>query len=172
MSTLSASYGRKLDGVLGYSFLTDKIVLIDYGHRTLGILDRPGDATPSLRQCRERWSVALRCIHRRQHSVDPEFPLRRGHGAHQPRYWFEWRHCALSRSARSCRVSRAALAEKGEASFTGARGKGKSKVYVLGVPVGFGPFHTAAGHDRELCAAARARPNTHLAKLATNSSRR
>ena len=30
MSALSARYGRPLDGVLGYSFLTDKIVLIDY----------------------------------------------------------------------------------------------------------------------------------------------
>jgi hypothetical protein len=29
MTGLSAHYGRKLDGILGYSFLADKIVLID-----------------------------------------------------------------------------------------------------------------------------------------------
>lgn len=30
MSKLSTQYGRKLDGVLGYSFLVDKAVLVDY----------------------------------------------------------------------------------------------------------------------------------------------
>src|ERR1700710_166279 len=35
MSTLSARYGRSLDGVLGYSFLSSRIVLIDYPHSTL-----------------------------------------------------------------------------------------------------------------------------------------
>ncbi len=32
---LSAGYGRTLDGVLGYSFLTDKVVLIDYANNVL-----------------------------------------------------------------------------------------------------------------------------------------
>jgi hypothetical protein len=45
-AVISAHYGRKLDGILGYSCLSDKIVLIDYPHQTLGILDHTNDAAP------------------------------------------------------------------------------------------------------------------------------
>jgi len=40
LSALSAKYGRRLDAVIGYSFLRDKIILIDYPGRTLLLLDR------------------------------------------------------------------------------------------------------------------------------------
>ena len=144
MSTLSASYGRKLDGVLGYSFLTDKIVLIDYGHRTLGILDRPADATPTVRQCRKRWSVALRGFTDDNIPLIPDFRL----GAATAPISLDTGSnggIALYQGALDLPGVRAALAEKGETSFTGARGKGKSKVYALGLPVGFGPFTLPAG---------------------------
>jgi hypothetical protein len=45
-AVISAHYGRKLDGIFGYSCLSDKIVLIDYPHQTLGILDHTNDAAP------------------------------------------------------------------------------------------------------------------------------
>ena len=51
---LSAHYGRKLDGMLGFSFVKDKIVLIDYPAHTLSLLDRVGDAAPLARACRTR----------------------------------------------------------------------------------------------------------------------
>jgi len=151
MSTLSASYGRKLDGVLGYSFLTDKIVLIDYAHRTLGILDRPADATPAVRQCRKRWNVALRGFTDDNIPLIPDFrlgtataPISLDTGSNGG--------IALYQGALDLPGVRAALTEKGETSFTGARGKGKSKVYVLGVPVGFGPFTLPAGQTVSLYA--------------------
>ena len=40
MSTLSVRYGRKLDGILGYSFLNTRIVLIDYPNSRLSIRSR------------------------------------------------------------------------------------------------------------------------------------
>jgi hypothetical protein len=46
MRGISAGLGRKLDGVLGYSFLTDKIVLIDYPAHSLALLERATDARP------------------------------------------------------------------------------------------------------------------------------
>jgi len=151
MSTLSASYGRKLDGVLGYSFLTDKVVLIDYAHRTLGILDRPGDATSSVRQCRKRWSVALRSFTDDNIPLIPNFRLG---GAMAPISLDTGSNggIELYQGALDLPGVRAALTEKGEASYTGARGKGKSKVYVLGEPVGFGPFTLPAGQTVNLYA--------------------
>jgi hypothetical protein len=44
MNALSGHYGRKLDAVLGYGFLSDKIVLIDYPGRTLSIFARAVEA--------------------------------------------------------------------------------------------------------------------------------
>ncbi|PNQ03418.1 hypothetical protein A8G00_11230 [Sphingobium sp. SA916] len=44
MREISADLGRKLDGVLGYSFLADKMVLIDYPAQKAAILERAGDA--------------------------------------------------------------------------------------------------------------------------------
>ena len=38
---LSAQYGRRVDAFIGYSFLEDKIILIDYPRRTLHLLDHP-----------------------------------------------------------------------------------------------------------------------------------
>jgi hypothetical protein len=60
MSALSAHYGRKLDGVLGYSFLKDKIVLIDYPQRTLSVLAHVRDVSPGVRGCRTQWRTPLR----------------------------------------------------------------------------------------------------------------
>ena len=47
LSAISAKYGRQVDAFIGYSFLQDKIILIDYPGRTLHLLDRPSAAATS-----------------------------------------------------------------------------------------------------------------------------
>ena len=46
---ISRGYGRDIDGVLGYSFLKDKIVLINYAAQRVRILDRAADAGAQVR---------------------------------------------------------------------------------------------------------------------------
>jgi hypothetical protein len=62
ITALSAHYGRKLDGFLGYSFLVDKIVLIDYPRQTLSILNQTADAMPLVETCRTHWTTPLRTV--------------------------------------------------------------------------------------------------------------
>lgn len=144
MGTLSAQYGRPLDGVLGYSFLADKIVLIDYTRRTLGILDRPADAWPSVQSCRKHWSVALEAFGDDNIPKLPDFRLSKASGPISLDTGSNG-GIALYQPALDLPGVRAALVEKGEIAFAGARGTGKTKTYVLNAPVGFGPFTLPAG---------------------------
>ena len=144
MGPLSQRYGRPLDGVLGFSFMTDKIVLIDYPGRTLSILDRADDAIPAIRACRTRWSVALRSFKDDNIPVIPAFrfgaataPISLDTGSNGG--------IALFQGALDLPGLRAALLEKGETGYAGARGKGNAKTYVLNETVGFGPFSLPAG---------------------------
>jgi hypothetical protein len=144
MGQLSARYGRPLDGVLGYSFLKDKIVLIDYPNRTAGILDRPSDALPAVRTCRKHWSIALRGAKDDSIPVIADFhfgaasaPIALDTGASGG--------IALYQHALDVPGLHAALTESGEGASIGARGYAKSKRYVLQLPVGFGPFTLPAG---------------------------
>jgi hypothetical protein len=144
MTTLSANYGSALDGVLGYSFLTDKIVLIDYARHRLGILDRPGEAAPSVRHCRAHWTTALRSFEGDSIPIIPAFrfgaalgPISLDTGSNGG--------IALYQSALALPGLRAALVEAGETSYAGARGEAKAKTYRLTLPVGFGPFTLPAG---------------------------
>ncbi len=144
MGTLSARYKRRLDGVLGYSFLSDKIVLIDYPKRMLGILDRPADATATVRTCRKRWSVPLRSFEGDSIPVIPDFrfgraaaPISLDTGSNGG--------VSLYQGALDLPGLRAALVERGQTASTGARGDTTSKIYALNLPVGFGPFALPAG---------------------------
>ena len=144
MSALSARYGRTLDGVLGYSFLTDKIVLIDYANRTLGIEDKPADAAAAVKSCGQHWSTPLRSFAGDSIPLIADFrfgaasaPISLDTGSNGG--------IALYQHALDLPGVRAALVEKGETSFTGARGNGTTKTYALNVPVGFGPFALPAG---------------------------
>src|SRR3569623_3303887 len=56
---LSAQYGRPLDGVLGWSFLHDQTVLIDYPNHRLSLLERPSQAKALTRSCRRHWSASM-----------------------------------------------------------------------------------------------------------------
>ena len=144
MSVLSAHYGRPLDGVLGYSFLTDRIVLIDYAAAKLGILDRPADAWPSVSTCRARFTIPLRSFEGDSIPVVPAFhfgsasaPITLDTGSNGG--------IALYQGALDLPGLRAKLTERGDVASAGARGETKSKSYVLNAPVGFGPFTLPAG---------------------------
>ncbi len=144
MVGLSAQYGRPLDGVLGYSFLTGRIVLIDYARATLGILDNPSDAGPAVLACRKHWSIPLDVFSDDNIPKIPDFRLGKSAGLISLDTGSNG-GISLYQSALALPGLRAALVEKGETSFAGARGTGKTKTYVLNAPVGFGPFSLPAG---------------------------
>jgi hypothetical protein len=142
MTAFSAHYGRKLDGVLGYSFLADKIVLIDYPRQTLGILNQATDAMSMVGTCRTRWSTPLRTVENFPVITNFRFGTAKGRisldtGSNGG--------IALYQSALEMKGVRAALSEKSAITFAGARGDGKAESYTFNAPVGFGPFGLPPG---------------------------
>ncbi|MBV9046437.1 MAG: retropepsin-like domain-containing protein [Alphaproteobacteria bacterium] len=144
MSQLSARYGKPLDGVLGYSFLNDRVVLINYPQSTIGILDTPSDAAPVVAACRTRYSIPLRSYEGDSIPIIPDFrfgkataPISYDTGANSG--------IAFLQNALDMPGVRAALTEKGDVVSVGARGAATTKGYVLNLPVGFGPFALPAG---------------------------
>jgi hypothetical protein len=141
---MSRAFGRQVDGVLGYSFLKDKIVLIDYDSRKIGILDKQTDAEPILRSCHKRWSTALRFLGDDSTPIIPAFRLGPASG---PITLDTGSNGGISLFDRALatRGVKAVLSEHGALEHTGTRGVAKSTTYVLGAPVGFGPFSLPAG---------------------------
>jgi hypothetical protein len=142
MTAISAHYGRKLDGILGYSFLADKIVLIDYPRQTLGILNQATDAIPMVETCRTRWRTPLRTVENFPVITNFRFGTAKGRitldtGSNGG--------IALYQSALDLKGVRAALSEKAAITFAGARGDGKAESYTFNAPVGFGPFTLPPG---------------------------
>ncbi len=163
MATISAGYGSRLDGVLGYSFLRDKIVLIDYARTTLGILDRPADAWPAVRACRLRYTLPIKSFEGDQIPVIADFRLG---AAHAPASLDTGSNGGISlfQGALDLPGVRGALAAHGESVATGARGRTTTQVYVLNLPVGFGPFTLPAGQTVTLHKEAGS-ADTHLANI-------
>ncbi len=144
MGAISQQAGHPLDGVLGYSFLADRIILIDYPARTLGLLDQPSDATPAILSCKVRWSLPLRSY---KDDTIPLIPAFRFGGATAPISFDTGSNggIALYQGALDLPGVRAALIQKGEKVYVGARGAGHAKTYALNEPVGFGPFSLPPG---------------------------
>jgi hypothetical protein len=69
LKNLSAIYGRPLNGVLGYSFLKDKTVLIDYPATTVTIYSGANNGPVALSQCRKYYAAGLQFL------GDEHFPL-------------------------------------------------------------------------------------------------
>jgi len=144
MSTLSQHYGRRLDGVIGYSFLNGKIVLIDYAKSTLGILDAPGDAAPVVSRCARHWSIALQTLADDNIPIIPDF---RFGSAKAPISLDTGSNGGISLFPKALELSglHGALVEKGKTTYAGARGEASTNTYVLREPVGFGPFTLSPG---------------------------
>lgn len=139
---ISASYGRKIDGILGYSFLSDKVVLIDYPEHRLGIFDKAGEADAITGACHKRWSTPLMTAD--NFPVIANFRL----GATNAPVSFDTGSnggIALFQSALALPGIRGELTEKGAITHVGARGEAKSKSYLLKAPVGMGPFGLPPG---------------------------
>jgi hypothetical protein len=144
MTTLSQHYGRTLDGVIGYSFLNDRIVLIDYAKTTLGILDAPGDAAPVVSRCAKHWSIALQTLPDDNIPIVADF---RFGSATAPISLDTGSNGGISLFPKALELAglHAALMENGKTVYAGARGESSTKTYILREPVGLGPFTLPAG---------------------------
>lgn len=144
MSALSRHYGKPLDGILGYSFLNGKIVLIDYARRSISIVSLPGDTTKAVASCTKRWSIPLTSYEGDAIPIIKEFrfgkalaPISLDTGSSGG--------VSLYRNALKLPGVESALIEKGQVTSMGARGHSSSKTYTLAMPLGFGPFILPAG---------------------------
>ena len=146
MSTLSKHYGRKLDGVIGYSFLNGKIVLINYAKSTLGILDTPSDAAAAVSRCAKHWSIALQTFPDDSIPIIAEFRFGSG-SAMAPISLDTGSNGGISLFPKALALTglHGALVEKGKTTYAGARGESSTKTYILREPVGFGPYTLPAG---------------------------
>ena len=144
ITAASRGYGREIDGVLGYSFLKDKIVLINYSAQKILILDRAADAGPVVRLCRTHWSTAMQFLNGDNTPIIPDFRFGSSSGPITLDTGSNGGISLFDRALESPDV-KAALVEQGEIEHAGARGVAKSKTYSFKAPVGFGPFSLPAG---------------------------
>jgi hypothetical protein len=140
---ISSAYGRPVDGILGHSFLADRVFLIDFPAGTVTIADREADAASHLAMCRRVWRRPLRSF---KGETIPIVELGIGHarlpasidtGSNGTVEFFQ--------HALDDPTVRAALAQTGTTKSTGARGEYVAKVYSLNAPISLGPFVLPAG---------------------------
>ena len=143
-TAVSRGYGRGIDGVLGYSFLKEKIVLINYTAQRVWILDRAADAGPVVGLCRTRWSTPMQFLDHDNTPIIPDFRFASSSGPITLDTGSNGGISLFDRALESPDI-KAALVEQGEIEHAGARGAAKSKTYLFKAPVGFGPFSLPAG---------------------------
>jgi hypothetical protein len=144
LKNLSAIYGRPLNGVLGYSFLKDKTVLIDYPARTVTIYSGASNGPVALSQCRKHYTARLQFL------GDEHFPLMPDlrFGALQVHATLDTgsnRMIGLYQAAQQIKPLQNALVMTGHTTGAGFRGKFESATAKLNVPVRVGPFSLPAG---------------------------
>lgn len=139
VSPISAHYGRRLDAVLGYSFLKDKILLIDYPARTVTFLDRAADASASTKTCRKHWTARMDMLKDENWPLITQFRIG---AATFPATLDTGSNSAITlyHGAPDLPGVRAALSSKGAATSAGFQGKSDLKTFTLNAPAGFGPF--------------------------------
>jgi hypothetical protein len=133
---------RRIDVVLGYSFLSDKIVLIDYIAQQLAILDSSSEARATVRTCRTRWRIPLKTFE--SYPVIPGFRLGEARGPVTLDTGSSG-GIALFEGALDLPGIRHSLVRQGASIRRGARGESKVENFILSQPVGFGPFTLPAG---------------------------
>lgn len=144
LSALSAKYGRRLDAVIGYSFLQDKIVLIDYPGRTLLLLDRPSAAKSATKSCRTKWSAPMQLLEGENWPLIPQ--LRLGDAVVSATLdTGSSSFIILYDGAVEMPGVRSALVEKGEVKAGGFQGDEKREEFVLNKPIGFARFELPPG---------------------------
>jgi hypothetical protein len=144
LSALSAKYGRRVDAFIGYSFLQDKIILIDYPGRTLQMLDRPSAATSATKACHTEWSAPMQLLEGENWPLIPQ--LRLGDAVVSATLdTGSSGSITLYEGALDMPGVRAALVQKGELKSGGFQGEEKLNGYVFNKPVGFAGFELAPG---------------------------
>jgi hypothetical protein len=142
LGSLSAHYGRKLNGVLGFSFLHDKVILIDYPQTKLVILPDRADVRTMTQGCRIHWNSPLVTVE--SYPVIPRFRLGDASG---PVTLDTGSNGAIGlyQSALALPGVRGALVPAGTTTHAGVKGEVTSSSYVFNSAVGFGPFSLPPG---------------------------
>jgi len=143
-SAFTAAEQRRIDVVLGYSFLSDKILLIDYIAQKLAILSSSGAARTRLRSCRTRWRVPLKTFE--SYPVIPGFRLGDARGPVTLDTGSNG-GIALFEDTLDLPGVRESLIDQGTSIRRGARGESTVENFILSKPVGFGPFTLPAGQQ-------------------------
>jgi hypothetical protein len=139
---LTGSGQRRIDAVLGYSFLSDKIIIIDYIAQKLAILSSSSEVRATVRTCRTRWRVPLKTFD--TYPVIPGFRLGEASGPVTLDTGSSG-GIALFEEALDLPGLRDSLVDQGASMRRGARGESKVENFILRKPVGFGPFTLPAG---------------------------
>lgn len=143
-SALSATYGRRVDAFIGYSFLKDKIILIDYPERTLYLLDRPSEARSVSKGCRVKWNSRMQLLEGENWPLIPR--LRIGHAVISATLdTGSSGSITLYSGALDIPGVRALLTPKGQVKSRGFRGQDEFAKYTFNEPIGFGRFAVAPG---------------------------
>lgn len=144
LDSISSRYGRRIDAVLGFSFLKGKVVLIDYPAHLLEIGASPADANVSTRSCRMKWSADLRLIPGENWPSFAAFrlgpvsaPVTLDTGSNS--------YLMLYRGALALPRLRATLVGEGTTRAGGFRGGSTRRKYSFSAPLGFGPFSLTPG---------------------------
>lgn len=144
LSSLSSRYGSRLDALIGYSFLQDKIILIDYPGRTFLLLDRPSAARPATKSCRTKWSTAMQLLEGENWPLIPQLHL--GDAVISATLdTGSSSFIILYEGTLDMPGVRSALVQKGEVKGGGFQGEEKREEYVFNKPVGFARFELPAG---------------------------
>ena len=143
-SALSAKYGRRVDAFIGYSFLQNKIILIDYPGRTLQLLDRPSAARSASKSCRTKWSAPMQLLEGENWPLISQ--LRLGDAVISATLdTGSSGLITLYNGALDMPGVRSALVQKGQATSRGFQGEEKLNGYVFNQPIGFGRFELPPG---------------------------
>jgi hypothetical protein len=143
-AAISKGYGRPVDGVLGYSFLKDKAVLIDYAATTITVLSGAREAEELTHSCRSHYSIPLVFLGDNHWPVISEFHVGDATAAVTLDTGSS-RRIGFYQIALQTKAIRDALKVTGTNTGAGARGSFTSKTAVLGLPVGLGPLRLPAG---------------------------
>jgi hypothetical protein len=145
---ISDAYGSRIDGVLGYSYLKRRIVLIDYPLRRLTIVERPSEAAGATAGCRRRWATPLRL---QAGYNTPLITLHLGSAAAIATLdTGDNGAIELFQRALDLPGVRAALIAAGETRSTGFNGEARHSQWTLNAPIGLGPFRLPPGASATL----------------------
>jgi hypothetical protein len=147
MAGLSKSYGKPLDGVLGYSFLVDKTVLIDYPASTVTFYTGSHPVEAAMKSCKLHYATPLVFA-----NADDRIPVLADFrfGDAKARISLDTgssRGISLFPAGLDLKGVRAAIVHTGNVNGAGARGGFTTEGGRLNLSVGVGDFIHPAGSE-------------------------